>query len=203
MSASDPLHELASLLADEPMLAAHVELANGAPAPLGALAGAGPRTSANASDYALIVEAVREGYLLHYGRTRLLAGVDPDLGLLAGDHLYALGLDRLAALGDLEAVRELSDLISLAAQLNDGSRAADRGERELAALWLATATVIAAGSSADYEQAKAALREGDPGAAAELEGAAGQIAAASGIQHDLEHAANAIDFAVRTLPELG
>ena len=63
-----------------------------------------------------MVEAVREGYLLHYGEPRMLAGHDPDLALLAGDYLYALGLERLAALGDPEAVRELSDLISLCAQ---------------------------------------------------------------------------------------
>jgi len=36
--------------------------------------------------------------------------------LLAGDHLYALGLARLAALGDLDAVAELADVISLSAQ---------------------------------------------------------------------------------------
>jgi hypothetical protein len=30
---------------------------------------------------------------------------DPDLALLAGDYLYALGLERLAALADLEAIR--------------------------------------------------------------------------------------------------
>ena len=58
-----------------------------------------------------MVEAVREGYLLHYGEPRLLAGHDPDLALLAGDYLYALGIERLAALGDAEAVLELADLI--------------------------------------------------------------------------------------------
>ena len=51
-----------------------------------------------------------------------MVGADADLALLAGDYLYALGLERLAALGDLEAVRELSDLISLSAQLNDARR---------------------------------------------------------------------------------
>ena len=51
-----------------------------------------------------MVEAVREGYLLHYGEPRLLAGHDADLALLAGDYLYALGIERLAALGDPEAV---------------------------------------------------------------------------------------------------
>jgi hypothetical protein len=41
---------------------------------------------------------------------------DPDLALLAGDRLYALGLARLAALGDVEAVAVLADVISRSAQ---------------------------------------------------------------------------------------
>ena len=36
--------------------------------------------------------------------------------MLAGDRLYALGLERLAAIGDLEAVAELADVIALCAQ---------------------------------------------------------------------------------------
>ena len=63
-------------------------------------------------DYALIVEAIREGYELHYGHPRVVAPDDPDLALLAGDRLYALGLARLADLGDLEAVVVLADLIA-------------------------------------------------------------------------------------------
>ena len=60
----------------------------------------------------LLLEAIREGYELALrplapGRTD-----DDDLALLAGDRLYALGLERLAALGDLDAVRALADLIS-------------------------------------------------------------------------------------------
>jgi hypothetical protein len=64
----------------------------------------------------LLLEAIREGYLLHYGRSRLVATDDADLALLAGDRLYALGLERLAALGDLDAVRALADLISQSAR---------------------------------------------------------------------------------------
>jgi len=79
------------------------------PSQLGELAGGG--------EHALVVEAVREGYLLHYEQPRLLAGHDSDLALLAGDYLYALGLDRLAALGDTRAVAILSDLISDCARL--------------------------------------------------------------------------------------
>jgi hypothetical protein len=77
-----------------------------------------------------VMEAVREGYLLHYGEPRLIAGHDPDLGLLAGDYLYALGLDRLATMGDTEAVAVLSELISRCAQLH----AEGRGD-EVAPLW--------------------------------------------------------------------
>jgi hypothetical protein len=77
------------------------------------------------------MEAVREGYLLQYGESRLLDGHDPDLALLAGDYLYALGLDRLAAMGDTEAVAVLSELISRCAQLH----AEGRGD-EVDPLWV-------------------------------------------------------------------
>ena len=194
MASPDPLRELAGLLAAEPLLEPHVQVPEGAQAPLGTLAAAGPRAAESREAYALIVEAVREGYLLHYGTPRLLAEIEPDLALLAGDHLYAIGLDRLAALGDLEAVRELSDLISLAAQIHDGVRPENRSQGEAKALWLAASTAIASGASTEYEAAKASLREGSPGAAAALHRAALDSAVASGIQHELEHAAEAIDF---------
>ena len=64
---------------------------------------------------AFVLEAVYEGYLLHYEKPRAFEGMDEDLRLLAGDSLYALGLEQLAASGDLEAVAELADLISLCA----------------------------------------------------------------------------------------
>jgi len=76
-------------------------------------------------EYAFVIEAVREGYLLHYGQPRLLSGHDPDLALLAGDYLYALGIERLAALGDTKAVHQLADLISTCAQLHTEGREAD------------------------------------------------------------------------------
>jgi hypothetical protein len=81
-------------------------------------------------EYALVMEAVREGYLLHYGEPRLMSGHDPDLALLAGDYLYALGLDRLAAMGDTDAVAVLSELIARCAQLH----AEGRGD-EVEPLW--------------------------------------------------------------------
>jgi hypothetical protein len=104
----------------------------------GPMAAAGPRAAAAPGEYSLVVESVREGYLLHYGKPRLLAGHDDDLALLAGDYLYALGIERLAALGDADAVGRLADLISRCAQLHAEGR-----EDEVAALWRETAEAIA------------------------------------------------------------
>ena len=61
---------------------------------------------------------------------------DPDLALLAGDRLYALGLERLAALGDLEAVAELADVIALARRRTPRAtpRAPTRSGRRAAAV---------------------------------------------------------------------
>lgn len=73
-------------------------------------------------DRLFVLEAVYEGYLLHYGSPRAFAGMDEDLRLLAGDSLYALGLSRLAEAGDLEAVAELSDLISSSARAHAEGR---------------------------------------------------------------------------------
>lgn len=67
---------------------------------------------------AYVLEAVREGYLLHYGRSEAFPAVDEDLALLAGDALYAQGLARLAEEGDLPAVAELADLITGCARLH-------------------------------------------------------------------------------------
>lgn len=88
-------------------------------------------------DRLFVLEAVYEGYLLHYGVSRAFSGMEPDLRLLAGDALYALGLERLAAKGDVEAVSELSDLISLTA------RAHAEGDPQRAdELWLASARAL-------------------------------------------------------------
>jgi hypothetical protein len=91
-------------------------------------------------EYALVMEAVREGYLLHYGEPRLLADYDRDLALLAGDYLYALGLDRLAALGDTKAVAVLAELIARCAQLH----AEGRGD-EVDPLWDEAAAKLSVG----------------------------------------------------------
>jgi hypothetical protein len=127
---ADALRELAAMLrAENTPISPHVIEPTAAPV-LGAIAADGPRAAAAATEYAIVVEAVYEGYLLHYGEPRLLAGHDADLALLAGDYLYALGLGRLAALGDESAVAALSDLISRCAQLH-----AERDTSTTAQLW--------------------------------------------------------------------
>ncbi|MEX0973437.1 MAG: hypothetical protein WDZ46_09315 [Solirubrobacterales bacterium] len=93
-------------------------------------------------EYASIVESVREGYLLHYEESRLLSGHDEDLGLLAGDYLYALGIERLAAMGDTEAVLVLADLISSSAQLHTEDR-----RDELPGRWTDAELLIGKGPS--------------------------------------------------------
>jgi hypothetical protein len=134
---ADALRTLAAQLRGEQTpISPHVVDPPAAPK-LGALAAAGPRAAAAPGEYALVVEAVREGYLLHYGEPRLLAGHDADLGLLAGDYLYALGLDRLAALGDTTAVAILSDLISSCSRLHAEGRA-----EEVPGLWTEAARSI-------------------------------------------------------------
>jgi hypothetical protein len=119
----------------------------------GAVAAAGRRAAGHEDDYALLVEAIHEGYLLHYAAGRVVRPEDPDLSLLAGDRLYALGLARLAELGDLEAVAELADVISLAAQAHAEGDAA-----RAAAVWEAGVRVVADGPPPDHEAAKTAWR---------------------------------------------
>ena len=92
---------------------------------------------------------------------------DPDLALLAGDRLYALGLARLAELGDLDAVAELADVISLAAQAH-----AEGDAERAAAVWTAGAAAVGHGSGPEHEAAKAAARAGADGAAHQLRAAA-------------------------------
>ena len=67
--------------------------------------------------FALGLETIYEGYLVHYGRPRLFAPPDEEATLLLGDYLYAHGLVRIAATGDLDAVAALAELISTCAHL--------------------------------------------------------------------------------------
>jgi hypothetical protein len=131
------------------------------------IAASGPRAVGRERDYELLLEMIYEGSQLHYGEPRIVQPRDPDLALLLGDQLYALGLSRLAELGDLDAVAELADLISLVAQ------AQAAGDEDLSkAVWEAGAVAIGWGCTPDLTAAKAAARAHDPDAAARLRAAA-------------------------------
>ena len=107
----------AALKAEGGMLAELVAEPQGAADPGPAQkAASGPRTADHAAEYELLLEMIIEGSRLHYGSGRVVQTQDPDLALLLGDQLYALGLARLAALGDMDAVRILAETIASLAQ---------------------------------------------------------------------------------------
>jgi hypothetical protein len=192
-SISTSLAALSALLRDgENVITPYVRDTDEEPA-FGALAASGPRASGAVEEYTILVEAIREGYLLHYETPRLIVGADGDLRLLAGDYLYALGLEKLAARGDLDAVQELADLISLSAQVH-----AENGEstpdRLAGALWLAATVTVGAGATPEHERAKEALRRADPDAADQLIGTATKIARQAGMSDALALAADSIGF---------
>jgi hypothetical protein len=99
--------------------------------------------------FALGLETIYEGYLVHYGTPRLFAPADGDTALLLGDYLYAHGLVRIADAGDVDAVSDLSELISLCSQLRAEHAGGD------GALWAATAALL---GSRRLDEPRAALR---------------------------------------------
>lgn len=124
-----------------------------------AIVAAGPRTQGRRDDYELLVEAIYEGYLLHYGAPRVVRSAEADLRVLAGDQLYAIGLARLVKLGDTAAVAELADTITLSAL------AQSAGEPALAdAVWAAGARSVGWGPSDAHREAKQLVFAGAPGA---------------------------------------
>ncbi|HZO58985.1 MAG TPA: hypothetical protein VFB51_04760 [Solirubrobacterales bacterium] len=151
----------------------------------------------DAPEYALVIESVLEGYLLHFGRSRLLDTSDEDLQLLAGDYMYALGLSRLAAMGDLPAVAALADLITLSAR-HHAAGAADG--LLLEGLWMLTALAVGGGPWTGYDAAIAGAREGaaDPG---ELLAEVSRRAAAAGIELEAQHALIAFRHAASSAPQ--
>ena len=96
------------------------------------------------------LETIYEGYLLHYGRSRLFEPPDEDVALLLGDALLAQGLVLVAATGSVEAVADLAELLALCTQARadgiDGDGAA----------WAATAALLGAGG---LDDARAELRD--------------------------------------------
>jgi hypothetical protein len=160
-----------ALLAEGGLLAEALGPAPARDDALGAAAAAGPRSRGREADVAFVIEAIREGELLHYGASRLFAAIEPDLALLAGDRLYALGLARLAELGDVDAVCELADVIALCAQAH-----AEQRPELAAAVWQAGVAAVGWGTTDALEAAKGAARSGDPGAVGALQAASLEVA---------------------------
>jgi hypothetical protein len=105
--------------------------------------------------YALGVETIYEGYLLHYGRPRLFAPSDRDTALLLGDYLYAHGLVRIESVGTVEAVNDLAELIALCAYLQAEQIPGD------SAVWAATSALLGRGA---LDDGRTSLRlDNDPG----------------------------------------
>lgn len=106
--------------------------------------------------FALAIESIYEGYLLHYGSPRLFSPEDADTAVLLGDYLYAHGLVRLTRTGNVSAVAEFAELISLCAQLRAEARPGD------GVAWAATSVLFGA-DDRRLAEALAALRlEHDP-----------------------------------------
>jgi len=101
--------------------------------------------------FALSVETIYEGYLAHYGRTRLFDPADRDTALLLGDYLYAQGLVHLAATGSVEAVAEMAELISLCAHLRAEEKPGD------AEAWASTVAGLGDGGFPDPSAVTQAL----------------------------------------------
>lgn len=100
--------------------------------------------------FALGLETIYEGYLLHYGQPRLFEPADQDTALLLGDYLYAHGLVRIADVGSVEAVADLAELISLCAQLRADETPGD------GSVWAASAALLGEG---ELESAREAIRD--------------------------------------------
>ena len=144
------LERLAEALRTEGGLLASTIVADGAEAQPH-----GDAVARRGESYPLLVEAIHEGYLQHYGSGRVVRPDDPDLALLAGDRLYALGLERLAAIGDLAAVAELADVIALCAQAH-----AEGDPARAEAVWDAGAAAVGGRPGPDHEAAKGRWRSG-------------------------------------------
>jgi hypothetical protein len=201
-STATSLAALATLLRDgENVISPYVRDPGEEPV-FGALAASGPRAREAEEEYTLLVEAIREGYLLHYETPRLIEGADGDLRLLAGDYLYALGLERLAGRGDLDSVRELADLISLVAQVH-AENGGDPAPGRAGALWLAATVAVGAGSTPEHLRAKEAIRQEEPDAADQLFRSAAETAGRAGMADALAVAAESVGFAAEDVPHRG
>jgi hypothetical protein len=133
--------------------------------------------------FALGLETIYEGYLVHYGRPRLHEPEDGNTALVLGDYLYAQGLARIAGLGHVDAVSDLAELISVCSQTQADDRVGD------GAAWAATAALL---GRRELKDARLALsRNHDPGP---LEALARRSAGDEAVDRALEvHARRLVD----------
>jgi len=108
-----------------------------------------------APELALGIETIYEGYLVHYGRSRLFSPGDPNLALLLGDRLYAHGLVHVSESGSVAVVADLATLLELCARLQAERKPGD------GALWAAAVARLGQGGLSDA--GNALLSSGDDG----------------------------------------
>jgi hypothetical protein len=106
-----------------------------------------------APELALGIETIYEGYLVHYGSSRLFAPGDPNLALLLGDRLYAHGLVHVSEAGSVAVVADLARLLELCARLQAERKPGD------GALW--AAAIARLGQGGLGEAGAALLDSGD------------------------------------------
>jgi hypothetical protein len=128
------------------------------------------------------LETIYEGYLVHYGLPRRDAALDGDAALVLGDYLYAQGLARIASLGDVDAVFDLAELISLCAQVQADGRAGD------GAAWAASAALLGQGRLAAAREALSGNGDPEP-----LEALAREVAGEEAVDLALEAHARQMD----------
>ena len=134
--------------------------------------------------FALGLETIYEGYLVHYGRPRLFAPRDGHARVLLGDYLYAHGLVHVASLGETPMVANLAELLSLCSQLRAEGSPGD------GPAWAATVALLPA-DGGPLEKARGPLRlEGDADA---LRALAAEIAGREAVERALALHAERID----------
>lgn len=171
---------LAAALREEGGLPPEVVLdpLRGADDRVGRAVAAGPRATEVGPALALAAEATREAELLHHApeRARVVRTDDRDLALLAGDRLYALGLERLAVGGWTDEVAILADVVALVARLHGppaiaigpasdgvvagGTGAPDEAAARTAELWTAAAAALGGGAASPAAVLLREVREG-------------------------------------------
>lgn len=109
-----------------------------------------------APELALGIETIYEGYLVHYGRSRLFSQTDPNLSLLLGDRLYARGLVHVSESGSVAVVADLATLLELCARLQAERKPGD------GAVWAAAIARLGQGRLSDAGSAFLASGDQEP-----------------------------------------